>query len=39
MILSVQFKLKDCTVWKTVCETNIKGGAGEGGGLSFLLFS
>lgn len=37
MILSVQFKLKDCTAWKTVCETNIKGGAG--GGVILLLFS
>lgn len=39
MILSIQFKLKDCTVWKTVCETNIKGGAVGGGGVILLLFS
>lgn len=39
MILSVQFKLKDCTAWKTVCETNIKGGAGGGRGVILLLFS
>lgn len=37
MILSVQFKLKDCTVWKTVCETNIKGGAEGGGNLTFIF--
>lgn len=38
MNLSVQFKLKDCTAWKTVCETNIKGGAGGGeGNLTFIF--
>lgn len=38
MILSIQFKLKDCTVWKTVCETNIKGGAVGGGGNLTVIF-